>query len=606
MPLFLPISVISTMPPISIFLHNGGMRPALKLPPDHDLRQLLRFSTDEGSIWLGSRRMVLVHAESLGRLRKALLSRLGLEEARSMMLSAGFSSGLRDAEFIRQLRGDQPPDVLFMIGPQLHMIEGAAEVRPVRQEFDYDSGHFIGEFTWRHSWEAYAHRQMVGPSDIPVCWTLLGYASGFTSAFMQRLVLFEEISCAASGHTHCHILGKSIHMWADTGAVHQLYDVDHFEALLQASGHRTPQLLASHLHQPFEQPSTPPDTSAAPAGETRGDFGLVPQQWTMLERGMQAGVPLLLQGEFGTGKQTLARRLHAAAMGEQPFVMLDCQGLSADELDIQLFGEESRSDVLDSLHAATHALAGTVSRGGRLEQAGEGALYLHNIEHVPLLLQDKLLDFLRHGSFLRHKGNTPVSAACQLIVASGAFLEQLAQQGQFRRELLLRLQTVSVTLPPLRERLHQIPILAEAMLAHYAARYKSLPPTLSEHALQTLMHQSWPGNLSELGRLLERAVLLAGNQGTIDTRHLFPLVPEQPHTALTRHGSLTHENVRRLPGELCASLLSSGVTLPDIESQLLEFAVQQSRGNLAAAARQLGLTRPQLAYRLQRSTQKSF
>ena len=79
---------------------------------------------------------------------------------------------------------------------------------------------------------------------------------------------------------------------------------------------------------------------------------------------------------------------------------------------------------------------------------------------------------------------------------------------------------------------------------------------------------------------------------------------EHPHTALTRHGSLTEGDVRRLPGDLCATLLSSGVTLPDIESQLLEFAVQQSRGNLSAAARQLGLTRPQLAYRLQRSSQK--
>ena len=86
---------------------------------------------------------------------------------------------------------------------------------------------------------------------------------------------------------------------------------------------------------------------------------------------------------------------------------------------------------------------------------------------------------------------------------------------------------------------------------------------------------------------------LTGGQDMIETRHLFPLMPEHPHTALTRHGSLTEGDVRRLPGDLCATLLSSGVTLPDIESQLLEFAVQQSRGNLSAAARQLGLTRPQ-------------
>ena len=120
------------------------MATPLKLPPDHDLRQLLRFSLDEGSIWLGSRRMVLVHAESLGRLRKALLARLGRDEARAMLLSTGFSSGLRDAEFARQLRGNQSGDDVFLVGPQLHMIEGAAQVRPVRQEIDHDSGQFVG------------------------------------------------------------------------------------------------------------------------------------------------------------------------------------------------------------------------------------------------------------------------------------------------------------------------------------------------------------------------------------------------------------------------------------------------------------------------------
>ena len=575
-----------------------------KLPPDHDLRQLLHFSLDEGSIWLGSRRMVLVHAESLGRLRKALLARLGRDEARSMLLSTGFSSGLRDAEFARQLRGGQSGDDIFLVGPQLHMIEGAAQVRPVRQEIDRDSGQFVGEFTWHHSWEAYAHLQMMGRSDEPVCWLLLGYASGYTSGFMGRLVLFQETGCAATGAPHCHILGKSAELWDEGAQVFQLYDVEQLESLLQASGRRMADPLTPGLHQPMDSgPTTTVIDPAADLSQTMGEYGLLPAQLTMLERAAHAGIPLLLQGEFGTGKQTLARRLHKLAASGRPFVMLDCQGLDPDALDIQLFGEKMRSDLGSTMHAATHALAGTTGRTGRIEQAEGGMLYLHNIEHLPLLLQDKLLDFLRHGEFLRHQGQMPVAAHCQLIAASSANLEQLAQQGQFRRELLLRLQTVQVTLPPLRERMHQLPVLAETLLMQYAAKYKALPPSLSEHALQTLMHQPWAGNLSELGRVLERAVLLTGGQDMIDTRHLFPLMPEHPHTALTRHGSLTEGDVRRLPGELCATLLSSGVTLPDIESQLLEFAVQQSRGNLAAAARQLGLTRPQLAYRLQRSAQ---
>ena len=581
------------------------MATPLKLPPDHDLRQLLRFSLDEGSIWLGSRRMVLVHAESLGRLRKALLARLGRDEARAMLLSTGFSSGLRDAEFARQLRGNQSGDDVFLVGPQLHMIEGAAQVRPVRQEIDHDSGQFVGEFTWHHSWEAYAHLQMMGRSEEPVCWLLLGYASGYTSGFMGRLVLFQELSCAATGAPHCHILGKSVELWEEGAPVFRLYDVEQLETLLEASGRRMTNPLNPGLHQPMEDgPTTTVIDPVADMTQTMGEFGLLPAQLTMLDRAAHAGIPLLLQGEFGTGKQTLARRLHRMVASGKPFIMLDCQGLSDEALDIQLFGEDMRSDVGSTMQAASHALAGTGGRSGRIEQAEGGMLYLHNIEHLPLLLQDKLLDFLRHGQFLRHQGSTPIAAVCRLVASTAANLEQLAQDGQFRRELLLRLQTVHVTLPPLRERMHQLPTLAETLLAQYAAKYKALPPSLSEHALQTLMHQPWTGNLSELGRVLERAVLLTGGQDMIDTRHLFPLMPEHPHTALTRHGSLTEGDVRRLPGDLCATLLSSGVTLPDIESQLLEFAVQQSRGNLSAAARQLGLTRPQLAYRLQRSSQK--
>lgn len=583
------------------------MRPQLKLPPDHDLRQLLRFSLDEGGIWLGSRRMVLVHAESLGRLRKELIGRLGHDDARALLLTTGFSSGLRDAEFARQLRSGQSHDDVFLVGPQLHMIEGAAQVRPVRQDIDHDSGHFVGEFTWHHSWEAYAHVQMMGHTDEPVCWMLLGYASGYTSGFMGRLVLFEEIDCAAAGAPHCRILGKSSNLWEQDHPVFQLYDIDKLEALLQASGRRMADPMTPNLHQmpedsgPTSAVITPLDT----AGESPGEFGMLPSQMALLERAAQAGIPLLLQGEFGTGKQTLARHLHALVAGNRPFLMLDCEGLGSDEINIQLFGEAQRSDTTGTLHAATHALAGTGSRSGRIEQTDGGMLLLQNIEHLPLLLQDKLIDFLRDGQFQRHHGHQPVSANCQLIATSCANLEQLAQQGKFRRELLLRLQTAHVTLAPLRERLHQLPALANTLLQKFADRYKALPPTLSEHAVQTMLHQHWPGNLAELGRVLERATLLTGGgQGVIDTRHLFPLLPEHPHAALTRHGNLTQTDVRRLPGELCATLLSSGVTLPDIESQLLEFAVQQSRGNLAAAARHLGLTRPQLAYRLQRSTQK--
>ncbi|MBV1732811.1 MAG: XylR N-terminal domain-containing protein, partial [Hydrogenophaga sp.] len=189
------------------------MEPHLNYPPDADLRKLLRFEPDSGAIWLGERRMVLLHTAALSALRRDLITSVGTEHTRRLLTRMGYASGAHDAGFAHKTRGNRSLEEMFMVGPQLHMLEGAARVTPLHLKMDAATGLYEGEFRWDDSWEAHAHRLAYGVVDEPACWILLGYASGYTSAFMGKLILFKEIKCGACGDDHCHIVGKPIDEW---------------------------------------------------------------------------------------------------------------------------------------------------------------------------------------------------------------------------------------------------------------------------------------------------------------------------------------------------------------------------------------------------------
>jgi hypothetical protein len=169
--------------------------------------------------------MVLMDTQALSALRRDLLGSVGPEHTRRLLTRMGYACGLRDAEFARRRRPDRPPEEMFQVGPQLHMLEGGARVSQVSLSLNVVTGQYHGRYRWDDSWEAHAHRQLFGPAHEPVCWTLLGYASGYTSAFMGRLILFKETQCAACGADHCLIEGRPIEDWPD-GEQHRTYFED--------------------------------------------------------------------------------------------------------------------------------------------------------------------------------------------------------------------------------------------------------------------------------------------------------------------------------------------------------------------------------------------
>ncbi|HET7835164.1 MAG TPA: XylR N-terminal domain-containing protein, partial [Variovorax sp.] len=181
-----------------------------------ELLSLLRFNAGSGHIWLDEQRMLLLHARAFAELRKELLDSLGVERARGLLVRMGFASGQRDGELaVKERRAGLRTEDAFMLGPRLHSIEGIVSVEMIKLEMDLENKTFFGEFVWENSWECEAHVADFGYGDDPQCWSQIGYASGYTSAFMGRLVVFKEVECTSMGDSRCRIVGHVAEEWQD-------------------------------------------------------------------------------------------------------------------------------------------------------------------------------------------------------------------------------------------------------------------------------------------------------------------------------------------------------------------------------------------------------
>jgi len=308
--------------------------------------------------------------------------------------------------------------------------------------------------------------------------------------------------------------------------------------------------------------------------------------YTLLQKVAQTQVAVLLTGETGVGKERFARALHEhSARAEGPFVAVNCAALPAELIEAELFGVEKGA------FTGAHA-----SRSGRFERADGGTLLLDEVGELPLAAQAKLLRVLQEGEIERVGGETIRKINVRLVAATNVDLEQAAREGRFRRDLLYRLNVYPIHIPALRKRQGDIVALAESMLTRFCALHNKRLQGLGERALQMLQEHDWPGNVRELENLVERGVILASQGGWVEVEHLFQNLPDIAHTGVDAHGQLA-----QLPSaqedDLSARILDSGSPIETIEARVLDLAVQRAGGNLSEAARLLGLSRPQLAYR---------
>ena len=300
------------------------------------------------------------------------------------------------------------------------------------------------------------------------------------------------------------------------------------------------------------------------------------QQIDRLKQVVNVSVPptILILGETGTGKDVVARQVHAnSARRERPFVHVDCASLPKDLIEAELFGHEKGA--FTSAH---------VGRTGLIEAAEDGVLFMDEIGELPMDLQGKLLAVLERRT-LRKVGTTkerPVAA--WIIAATNRDVAQLVKQGEFRSDLYYRLNVLSISIAPLRERGDDIILLARHFIRQSAKRYGISSVTLSGQAIQALRSYHWPGNVRELKHMIERAVLLCG-EGELSPDSLSLTAHVQPGTGTGLNLS---------PGA------EADLTLDNAELMLIKNALEKCGGNVSKAARELGITRMALRYRIKK------
>lgn len=274
---------------------------------------------------------------------------------------------------------------------------------------------------------------------------------------------------------------------------------------------------------------------------------------------------VLITGEHGTGKELVARTIHALSLrNARPLVPVNTGGLADGVFESELFG-----------HVKGAFTDARTDRIGRFELADGGTIFLDEIGNVPLQQQAKLLRVIESGEMERVGSSRTKKVDVRLISATNADLKAAVETGQFREDLLFRLNTVELQLPTLRRRREDIPALATHFLSHYASRYRRQVKGFDSAALQALLQYAWPGNIRELEHTLERAVLMC-------------------RTEQIQSGDLGLESPRSQAQNL------EELSLETVESILIRKALQRFQGNVSQAADALGLSRGALYRRMEK------
>lgn len=546
-----------------------------------ELSECLHFSPGDGRIWLTDQRMLLMHSSSFGQMRRELIDMVGIEKARGLLTRTGYVSGIRDARLVSTQWASADTEAIFFAGTQLHALEGAVKVEPVRFEFDSENGLYNGEFLWHHSVEDEEHISSFGIGAHPACWQELGYAMGYVSGLIGSLVIFREVECRSMGHSVCRVIGKSAELWPDAEDDIRYLNVSATD--LSPTPARAP---AARPVPPLK--NTERTMVGASAAFTAANHAL--------SKVANTQATVLFSGESGVGKELFATRLHALSNRRSgPFVAFNCAAIPDNLLEAELFGVEKG--------AYTGA---SNSRAGRFERANGGTLFLDEVGCLNLAGQSKLLRVLQEREVERVGSTRGVKVDVRVVAATNVDLKAAVKEGTFREDLFYRLNVFPITIPPLRERRSDIPLLISHFYDFYCTQHGRQPDGITRKASMALLNYDFPGNIRELQNIIERGVIASEDNEPIDIPHLFrnETIPEGMIFSLNQTGGLSHINQ---PSETrhdsLLAHLSAGATtvnLDDVEKRLLQEATEQAQGNLARAARQLGLTRPQLAYRMKK------
>lgn len=347
-----------------------------------------------------------------------------------------------------------------------------------------------------------------------------------------------------------------------------------------------------------EQAAAAPGGAAAPPGGAQPLGEQMQELSRLVDSVAVSDISVVLCGETGVGKDVLANQIHSRSLRSAgPLVRLNCSAFAESLLESELFGHERG------------AFTGAVqAKPGLLEAASGGSIFFDEVGEMPASVQAKLLRAIEQREVYRVGGVRPVAFDVRFLAATNRELDQEIVAGRFRRDLYFRLAGITLQIPPLRQRLDELPGLVHCFLAEHSARARTPQPAMDARALQRLQSHSWPGNVRELKNVIERAVVLSRG-GVIQAEHLYIDTISQ---ALGAHAAQAQGGGAPLSswvGDAQAPSLdltdtSERPSDPDAaeawERARIEAALKQARGNQTRAAQLLGVSRRTLINRLER------
>jgi DNA-binding NtrC family response regulator len=540
--------------------------PSEGIVEPHHLAELVDFEPNQGIIRLHEQRVVLLSAAAMGLMRKEVIDTFGLETARRLFLRFGYADGYHDAVSLRDRSKWSTPLEGLRAGIVLHRLEGIVRAEIIELAHDADSRRFHEEVLWHDSYVAEQHVHHYGKTSAPVCWSLVGYASGYASACLGQEVYFRERECLAQGAPKCTVVGKDAESWgaelaalrADfqggslgreverlREAVHRrLQAVDRRERLV-AKRERELNLLRERVAR------------HAASKQFIAGSAVMQDVLELAARVAPLDTTVLVYGESGTGKEFIVRMIHdQSPRAGGPFVSINCAALTETLLESELFGH------------VRGAFTGAVrDKAGLFEVAGNGTLFLDEIGEVAPTVQAKLLRALQEREIRRVGAERTIKVNARVVAATNRDLRAAVTAGTFREDLYFRLGAFVITVPPLRDRREDIPPLVHDFVRRAATRVKKDVENVSADAMTALMNYRWPGNVRELEHAIERAVIVA--RGTsIRLRELPPEVSQK------------------------SSQPASGdsLDLPALERAAIERALERFRGNRREAAEALKIS----------------
>lgn len=461
---------------------------------DLNITELIQFSP--GFVGLQGRRLLIHDLHSLGQFRRDLIESVGHNSARRILTRKGLFWGQADCAGMKRLYTWNNTVELLKAVAELVKISGMAYAEVTKVRLQESPLLLEMEVTCADSSEVEQHRLELGKASDPVCWVFAGYLSGYASYCLGKEVYFKELMCQGTEMASCVFKGKDIESWGEELGTELSFfhaaDIQQKIKSLTECIRKQQQTIKINSKQ--LKSSQKPFLISGVETKSKAFSNVI----DFADKVAQFDTTVLITGETGTGKEIIARHIHAMSnRKEHPFIAVNCSALPDSLLENELFG-----------HKAGAFTGAKNNETGLFEAANKGTIFLDEIGDISLSLQVKLLRVLQSKE-IRPIGEVHSQKIdFRVISATNRDLDTLVKKGAFREDLLYRLRVLHIMLPTLRERPEDILPLARHFLELIRKKLKMQTLRLAPETVDVLTNYTWPGNVRELENAIEHAAVL--------------------------------------------------------------------------------------------------